>query len=212
MNKIEVGVRVIMEVSGYRGKLQSYFVGYIKNRCVITMIPHVSESNRSIFRENLYKGNSVTVRFIHAGTVLGFITDILHVAFTPFPILFLQYPEDIESFNLRKDSRVPCLFPVSIGLNGTELSAAMADISKAGCNVNIQSEPEDTPSLNLDDIVSLRCPLLFGDPEVCISCEIKRLDISKERNSMGLKFNNPSEEVAQAITSYIEQTILFVRE
>lgn len=201
-----------MEVSGFPDKLQSFFIGYINKRCVITMVPQVPELNRSILLENLYKGNSVTVRFIQSGTVLGFVTNILHVSFTPFPLLFLEYPEDIESFNLRKDSRVPCLFPARIGVNGTELPAVLADISKAGCNVNIQSSQEDTPSLNVGDTVSLRCPLLFGAPATAISCEIKRLDVSKQRYSMGLKFNDPSKDVALAIASYIEQTILFVRE
>ena len=200
----------MIELAGLKFKLHSFFVGYIKKRCVITIIPMVPEVNRPILLEHLYKGNIMTVRYIHSGTVLGFSTPITHVSFTPFPLLFLEYPEHIESFNLRKDGRVTCLFPATVVHDATTYSGALSDISKSGCSITLPSRENHDVNVEIDDRITLRCPLLFAADQAEIFCTVKRIIKNGIRVELGLKFTEIPEELLVRITSYIEQTIIFM--
>lgn len=210
MNAIEVGGKLLMDLTGLPNKLHSYFVGYVKARFVITMLPLVPEVNRPTLLEYLYKGNSVTVRFIRQGTVLGFSATVAHVTFTPIPLLFLEYPQNFESYNLRKDNRVVCLFPVTVVIKGRELSGALSDISKSGGSIVIPIN-EDQPGLfPIDDVIHFRCPLLFGDPQAQVPGMIKRVSKNGTKVELGLKFNEIKDEPARRISEYIGQTHYFM--
>lgn len=209
MNKIVVGNKVMMELAGIKDKLQSFFVGYINKRYVIISFPLVPEVNRPLLLEHLYKGNTMTVRYIHSGTVLGFSTEILHVAFTPYPLLFLKYPERIESFNLRKDDRVDCLFPAMLVLRGVSLPGALSDISRSGCNIVLPSSDETQP-LEIDDQLLLRCPLLFASDQAEIAGTVKQLSKNGTKVRLGLMFTEVPADLLTRITAYIEQTLMFM--
>lgn len=200
----------MMELAGMKGRLQSFFVGYITKRCIITMFPIVPEMNRSLLLEHLYKGNTMTVRYIHSGTVLGFTAPIMHVSFTPLPLLFLEYPERIESFNLRKDGRVSCLFPASVARDAVEYSGALSDISKSGCSITLPAEENRAVSVEIDDHLTLRCPLLFAAEQAEIVCMVKRINKNSAKVELGLKFIEAPDELLARIANYIEQTIVFM--
>lgn len=210
MTEIEVGGKLMMNLNGIPDKLHSFFVGYIRKRFVITMIPLVPDVNRPMLLEYLYKGNSATLRFIKRGTVLGFDSSVAHVTFTPFPLLFLEYPENIESYNLRKDDRVTCLFPITVVFNDGEVPGALSDISKSGCNIVLSIQDSPPRNIEIDDIIRFRCPLLSGDPDMNIPGMIKRLKKSGARMELGLKFNDLEKDTARRISDYIEQTRYFI--
>ncbi len=210
MLEIEVGGKLMMDLTGIPDKLHSFFVGYVKKRVVITMVPLVPDVNRSTLLENLYRGNSVTVRFIRQGTVLGFSTTVAHVTFTPIPLLFLEYPNTIESYNLRKDNRLVCLFPVTVVHNGREQSGALSDISKSGGSIVIPIKDDQPGDFSIDDVIHFRCPLLFGDPQAEVPGKIKRVHKNGTKVELGLKFNNIGDDLSRRISEYIEQTRYFM--
>lgn len=209
MRKIVVGSKILMELAGIKDKLQSFFVGYINKRCVIISFPLVPEVNRPLMLEHLYKGNMMTIRYIYSGMVLGFSTEIQHVAFTPYPLLFVRYPERIESFNLRKDERVACLFPASLTLHEVLLHGALSDISVSGCNIVLPIDDETT-SVEVGDQLALRCPLLFAADQVEIACTVKLLTKDDTKVRLGLKFTHVPADLLARIKSYIEQTLMFM--
>ncbi|WP_161946149.1 flagellar brake protein [Desulfonatronum thiosulfatophilum] len=210
MSAIEVGMKVMVELPGMKDKLHTRFVGYINKRCVITTIPLVPEVNRSMLYEHLYKGNAMTVRFIKSGSVLGFATLIQHVSFSPFPLLFLEFPDKIESFNLRKDSRVNCLFPVAMALNGTTIQGALLDISKSGCGIGIQGEESQKITFEIDDVVRVQCPFLFKSEDERVDCVIKRINKSGSKVDLGLKFNQIPESLLSVIHDYVQQMTMYL--
>jgi hypothetical protein len=210
MSKIEVGGKLQMELNGIPDKLHSFFIGYVKLRFVIIAIPLVPDVNRPTLLEYLYKGNAVTVRFIKQGTVLGFKTIVAYVTFTPIPLLFLQYPDNIETYNLRKDDRVVCLFPVTVILNDMELVGALSDISKSGCNIVLPVKDVQPGATGLDKTVSFRCPLLFGDPQATAMGMIKQVNRNGKRVELGLKFMGNNADQTRLISDYIEQTRYFM--
>jgi c-di-GMP-binding flagellar brake protein YcgR len=211
MSKIEVGTKIVLEITGMSERLHSFFVGYISKRCVITMMPMVPV-NRPLLLEHVYKGNTVTVRYIQSGAVFGFQSSILHFSFTPFPLIFLDYPEHIESHNLRKDRRVSCLFPALAVIQGQEFQGVLSNISQSGGRAFFPDNGLQNLQINIDDSVTLKCPILFQGPDIAVSSIIKRISKEKERVELGLKFVDIPKEVNDHIAAYIEQTILFVEE
>lgn len=212
MGKIEAGTKIVVEISGIEDRLHSFFVGHINKRCVIVMMPMVPEMNRPLLLKHVYKGNMVTVRFIQSGAVFGFQSPILHFSFTPFPLVFLEFPDDIESHNLRKDRRVSCLFPVIAVFNGQEFHGVLSNISQSGGRVYFQNKAIQSQELSIDDPVKLLCPILFQGKDAGLSCMIKRINKDKERLELGLKFSDVPKDIQQHLATYIEQTILFVEE
>ncbi|GAB6057798.1 flagellar brake protein [Desulfonatronum parangueonense] len=212
MSAIEVGMKVMVELPGMKDKLHTRFVGYINKRCVITMIPVVPEVNRSMLYEHLYKGNSMTVRFIKSGSVLGFATVIQHVSFSPFPLLFLEFPDRIESYNLRKDSRVSCLFPVKMAIKGVTIQGALLDISKSGCGIGIQGKESQKIPFEIDDVVEVQCSFLFKNENERVECVIKRINKSGSKVELGLKFKQIPESLLSVIHDYIQQMTVFLEE
>lgn len=209
MSKIEVGTKILMQIAGMKDRLHSFFVGYIKKRCVIVMMPMVPEMNRSLLLEYVYKGNNVTVRFIQSGAVFGFESAILHFSFSPIPLIFLEYPESIESHNLRKDFRVSCLFPVSATFKGQELKGVLANISQSGGQVFFQNITHEGLEMDIDDSLHFKSPSLFLGQDVIVPSIIKRIHKDFNKLELGLKFTGLSAEAAAHIDDYIQQTLLF---
>lgn len=200
----------MLELAGIKDKLQSFFVGSINKRCVITAFPLVPEVNRPLLLEHLYKGNSITVRYIHSGVVLGFTTEILHVTFTPYSLLFLKFPERIESFNLRKDDRVASMFPVMAILNNVCLSGALSDISRSGCNIVLPTADGQTFAVEIGGSLALRCPLLFGSEQAEISCTVRQLSKDSTKAKLGLSFSHLPDDLSDRINAHIDQTLMFL--
>ncbi len=209
MSMIEAGTKVVMEITGLPDRLHSFFVGYINKRCVIVMMPMVPEVNRNLLLEHVYKGNRVTVRFIRSGAVFGFQSAITYFSFTPYPLLFLEYPSSIESHNLRKDRRVSCLFPVIATLNEKEYHGVLSNISQSGGRAFFPDNGFRGIKLGIDDQLQLTCPILFESRDAAILATIKRVNTDKEKVELGLKFSKVPEDIDRRINTFIEQTILF---
>lgn len=209
MSKINVGTKILIELSGMSGRLQSSFVGYVNKRFIIVAMPIVPQLNRDLLLANIYTGNSVTVRFIQFGSVFGFESSIVHFFHTPYPLLFLQYPETIETHNLRKQPRVDCLFPVTATFNGQESSGVLSNISQSGGQIFFLNTSFEGQAINIDDPLTFKCPSLFHSPDASVSSVIKRIHKQNKKMELGLKFVDIQEDMAVQLTEYIEQTILF---
>ena len=115
------GTKMLLEVAGIPEKLATTCVGYAKGRFVVTHIPLVPENNREALHQMFYPDNTVIVRFLYEGTVMGFSTSLIKAVQIPFPLLFLGYPSRLESHDLRRHRRIACCIPAE-----TELGASRA--------------------------------------------------------------------------------------
>jgi len=130
---------------------------------------------------------------------------VTYFTFTPIPLLFLQYPCNFESYNLRKDERVDCLFPNTVIINDREMSGALSDISKSGCNILLPIQDDQPCNVEVNDIVHFRCPMLFSDPQTEVSGVVKRVNKNGIKMELGLKFGTIGNDQALRIKKYIEQ-------
>jgi hypothetical protein len=60
---------------------------------------------------------NVIVRFIQTGKMFGFKAEVLKIILTPFPVVILQCPKEVEEMTLRKHERLNCHFPSTLKLH-----------------------------------------------------------------------------------------------
>ena len=59
-------------------------------------------------------GTACLLRYIHAGRIIGYRTEVLQALMQPFPFLLLAFPSTIEAVSLRKHGRVVAQEPVVV--------------------------------------------------------------------------------------------------
>ncbi|MEF3697635.1 flagellar brake protein [Desulfolutivibrio sp.] len=201
---IPVGAKLSLEVLGIDEKLSSALVGYAKGKYLVVQLPSLTEGGRDMLFQYLYSGNPVTVRYLKSGAVFGFRCEIIKYLFSPFPLLFLTFPLRVESFNLRRHRRIPCLLPVSAMIKEATYTGLMTDLSLSGCGVGLTIMRKYQPTIGVDDRVLLSC-LVFGDHgQNNLHCLIKRAASDVGKLELGLKFTELPEASRQGILSYIQ--------
>lgn len=207
---VAVGVKLSLDVLGVDEKLSSALVGYVRGKYVVTQLPSLVESNKELLFQYLYAGNPVTVRYLDAGSVFGFRSEIIKYLFSPFPLLFLSFPLRVESFNLRRHKRIPCLLPVSARIGEATYSGLMTDVSLSGCGVGLTIMRKYQPTIGVDDEVLLTCPLFGDNGDASLRCQIKRAASDVGKLELGLKFTELPDVSRQGILSYLQSAAVIL--
>lgn len=84
----------------------------------------------------------LAVKYILSNDVFGFKTRIIRTIQTPDFLVFLEYPEDVTSCNIRTEKRVECFLPARIFVDGQEVSGVIVNINKSGCLAQVDGCPE----------------------------------------------------------------------
>jgi len=198
------GTKLLLEVAGLADKLTTASVGHAKGRFVVTHMPVVSENNRDAMHQMLYPDNTVIVRFLHGGTVMGFSASLIKAVQIPFPLLFLSYPSHLESHDLRRFPRMPCSIPAETELDEAKVQGMIVDLSQTGCQFSAGSDKSNPPSVHIDDRIVLTCPLLGTTARAVLPCVIKRVGLSEKRLDLGLKFTELAEETQTLLSDYLQ--------
>ena len=85
---------------------------------------------------------TLQVRYILSDDVLGFNTRIIRTVQNPDYLIFLAYPEDVESCNIRSQKRVECFLPTQMILDNHSLESIIININKNGCLAQVENCPK----------------------------------------------------------------------
>jgi len=206
---MDIGSRLSLELRGIELKLNSMIIGYVKGKFVLSSIPVVPEVNRNNLFQHIYNGNDVTVRYLQEGMVLGFKSEILHFTFAPIPLLFLTYPERVETYNLRNAPRITCFFPAQTHLAGQPRSSVISNISLTGCCIYLDGATAKLQNLDIDDTVRIECPTLFGNHGTVVDCKIKRIGKQRDKLELGTKFMNIPEDLKGQLQQFLDHAVNF---
>lgn len=198
------GTKMLLEVAGIPDKLSTLCVGHAKGRFVVTHMPFVPENNREAFHQMLYTGNTVIVRFLHEGTVMGFSANLIKAVQIPFPLLFLSYPARLESHDLRRYPRIPCCIPAETELGAIRVQGMIIDLSLTGCQFSANCDKTDPPTARIDDRIILTCSMLGCGAQAVFPSAIKRVGLSAKRLDLGLKFTGLADEIRTGLAEYLQ--------
>ncbi len=135
---IEMGTRVQLEFSGDDERVAGVLVGLYPEGYLILFVPFTTSVKKKARKKHV-----VTGRYVHGGTVYGFRAMVMNYIVDPASLLFLEYPPRVEILELRKEPRIPCLFPARIQRDSeASLAGIISDLSPSGCRVSLRGAPK----------------------------------------------------------------------
>ncbi|MDR2945784.1 MAG: flagellar brake protein [Candidatus Adiutrix sp.] len=124
-----------------KSKWTTVLIGSRPGRYLIVEMPKVAGAP-----VKLDEGTRWAANFISKGAVYSFNTEMLGYTYRLVPLLFLEYPREVEVANLRTEKRYPVNIPILIALTQTAppQKALVVDISEGGFLMAspFQLEPE----------------------------------------------------------------------
>jgi c-di-GMP-binding flagellar brake protein YcgR len=202
---IDIGTPMQLAFETVRYRLKSDFVGMMhQSLLIVSMPPSKSVPNAT----TLYsKGTETIIRFVYQGIAYGFSTTILRALYKPAKLLFLDYPKDIEIYQLRNYERVLCLLPVGLKLTKNEtVLGHVTDISKEGCQFSAENDvfynKHELPAKENNYSISLRLPGF--ENTISISCQVMNINQTKEQVKIGLKYVSMSDDSRERLYDFLE--------
>ncbi len=199
---VMVGDLALVEPQGVGERFKTSFIGWEPGRYIILRLP-----SRLELRDYLYAGKLVIVRYLScAGDVSGFESEIQGVNYKPQHLFFINYPQKVEVFRLRKESRVDCFLPATLLIaDDLHLPAHIVNISKSGCRIGLTREQLHGHTFNPDDM--FLCEFLFlgqPPPPQGFLATVRTLTEDGDKLFLGVEFRQVSEDMRRQIETYVQ--------
>jgi c-di-GMP-binding flagellar brake protein YcgR len=209
---LPVGTRLQIEIGGIDIKLESFVVGLLPDDAII--IKHPFTGSLGSIAHKLFKGNKVTVRYIHGGSVFAFQSEVLGVTNDPFRLIFIAYPSLIARHRLRKNSRVQCYLPAEMFLknkNDKEIisdvgyNGIVSDLSIQGCCFGmIKSVTNQAPPhIRIEGLVTVRIQLPGIETRIELNGSVRRSELDANKMNIGIQFKEIDEDIKRRIADHI---------
>jgi c-di-GMP-binding flagellar brake protein YcgR len=156
------------------------------------------------------EGREVIVRYLSFGRVFGFRSCIQAHIVRPFRMVFLSYPEKLETINLRRKERIYCYLPAYLMIDSESLTGMIVDLSEGGCRwVCTRETMSGQKHLSIEDAIQMNFPL----PGECgvMQCTMIVRSITRENGQVriGFSFSNLEPESLKKIQGYVTEAKRF---
>ncbi len=130
---IELGTHLQLEMKELKLSLKSELVGMEVGEYLITRL-----NNSEDVQAKLYEGCEVVAKYLHQHAVFGFQSKIISLISKPENIVFIEYPDKIESVNIRTSHRIDCFLPILVEIGFNTVDGVMLNINNEGCCLSIK--------------------------------------------------------------------------
>jgi c-di-GMP-binding flagellar brake protein YcgR len=201
---IGVGATLHIKIKGVEARLKSCVVGLELDKFLIIRTPRMAGIETMLF-----EGDKVSVIYLCSGTVYGFHTTLLYSIQKPSPLIFLSWPELIESKDIREFQRVEAYLPATASIHGIECKGIISDISVGGCRFTATTSLSKTEGDAIQIQVGEPILLIFELPGVS---ELKQLagetrnvaQDSSGTTTWGVQFAETNAEMLNEVVSYMK--------
>jgi c-di-GMP-binding flagellar brake protein YcgR len=198
MDNIIFSVGQIISIETYyKAYLQTHVLGWKKDAFILTEAIYIQGQSANIKTDDI-----CTVRFLKGDNAYGFKAAVLEVLMHPHPVMFLKYPDNVESVKLRVAPRIKVELPATFmaGSGKNICAASLCDISNEGCGLKVPL----TDSKDLPPDAEYSIILKVMDTELKIQCSIKNILTVKDAHIIGLAFTNISRQNKEALSHYLD--------
>jgi len=174
-------------------------IGYDVGKYLILKYP--AQSGKNDYKDVLTEGNGAIVRYIiedDRGECVAFSTTILAISFRPERLIYLAYPKNIESRQLRESNRLRTHIPAKISLSKNYnpesenlLHGLIIDISPGGCRFVIHVSSGFLALKRRQVFVHIISPL--DSKPVIISSFVRNNQMKGNKLNVGIEFS-PDEQ------------------
>ncbi|WP_028324317.1 flagellar brake protein [Desulfatirhabdium butyrativorans] len=202
---IELGSPINVQFPSEDIRFPFFLIGMDIDRTLIAKPQPSPVLNRLIV-----EGREVIIRYLSFGRVFGFRSCIQGHIVRPFRMVFLSYPEKLETINLRRKERIYCFLPAYLTIDGASVAGMVVDLSEGGCRWVCQGDQMgDRKAPNINASIQMAFPL----PGECgvMQCMVIVRNISQEAGQVkiGLSFFNLEPESLKKIQRYVTEAKQF---
>lgn len=200
---LTLGMDMLLKVQGLKGDYKTKLVGLRPFECIIMSMPRIPGFIHTVGPEA-----HLQVRYMAEGTLYGFNTCVIGHITKPFPLLFAAYPQRLERYELRKDTRLECFMPSALFTPARGYDIYVLDLSKGGCRANADSG-EEAPDTAVGKTVLLRMPLCGLEQVIVAKAEVRNMHILGKILSLGLAFQCLEPCASKNLESFLEKGRLY---
>lgn len=174
---LRVGERMHLELPSYLERLWGELTGFKQGLFLIALLPKRPQNPRMFA-----KGGAVHVRALNRDFQLcGFHTSIIKFVTSPYPLVFLSFPDQYEKYHLRRSERVNCYLPASLLVDGKEFRATVINLSMGGARLALDPLGLDiTPDQLIRQDAFLIASGRDPNKEMCIKLFILQAELNDE--------------------------------
>ncbi len=131
---IELGTSLLLETEDSSDPADGELIGmHVGDYLIIRLLQNSWVDHPSSNGEKY-----LNVKYLRSGEIFGFRSRVVLALDVPDSILFIDYPEEVTSCDIRSEKRVDCFFPVTLLLGETILDGTICNIHFDGCMCHIE--------------------------------------------------------------------------
>jgi hypothetical protein len=143
------------------------------------------------------------VKYLCSGEIFGFSAQVLTVLNEPDQLVFLDYPAEVESFNVRSFDRVDCFLPVHLSFQGNSIDGLLVNINFQGCLCCVDdNEALRLPQDQVIPDVNLKFPAI-SDTVFAVSGEIRFIRKEADKLYLGIYFRDMDDFFKSALRTLV---------
>ncbi len=185
---MDIGIAFRIEIKGTEESISCILIGIENGKYLVIRTPLLHTLGNT--SHLLPKGNEIYVKYVYKGTIYGFQSKVIDQIYEPFKLLFIEYPEKIESYGFRGNKRVECYLPAFVRIEERRIEGSITDISKAGCLFDIKIPDLEKCKNLLESNEEINIGFQLPGVEEELSVTAKQKSIKKETNKarIGVEF------------------------
>lgn len=206
---IEIGTRIMLTIEGVPDHLKCTFLGMDIGNCLIIKLP-----NLRAVQHRLFNGAHVVLRFISLGKIYGFRSQVLGVyASGELTIVFISYPPQMETQNLRQGLRVDCYIPAKAKIGENEVEGFILDLSIGGLKFACKGLlAKEMDNYERGDPIAVSFYILGIEQLKTLHCTVRSVAEKNGKTIIGVAFAHLEDDVAATIKGYLDRVGGFLAE
>jgi len=198
------GTPLFLEVDIDENHHRSVFVGFEPNRYVIIKNPPTCKETN--LAKKYFIGTKVIIKYQFNGNVVGFASKIIDALHYPSHLLFVSYPDHIETYNLRSYPRYDCLLDATIETDSGIITGFIKNISIGGCCFVCDIDDDNTADpMHLRESNVVITIDLQSLGKVTCQAHIANLQSDAKRILCGIQFHEHEQSCKETLTTYISR-------
>jgi len=157
-------------------------------------------------RHLINEGVSVVVRYLSNGKVFGFRSMIQGKVVKPLPMVFLSYPDHLETINLRQKERIYCYLPAQLVTEQATLPGMVVDLSEGGCRW-VSKNPLLPKEIHLavNETIHIAFPLPGKCGVIKMQAMVRVVNQEPGLIQIGMAFQNLDAQTVEDIARYVAE-------
>lgn len=202
---MNIGIIFRLKIKGAKRRLSGELIGIDDGKYLIVKMPplHTMENVST----HLVKGNEVSVKYMYKGAIFGFQSPIIDIIYKPFKLVFIKYPERIDSFDFRGNKRVECFLPANLKIAEQIIAGSITDISRAGCLFTLETvvNKGNINLLELNNEISVGFYLPGIEEELSIDAKQRSVKNDTDSASIGIEFSKMDSTVQTKLFGFLSK-------